>query len=113
MNRRGSCIIVISGCNRACNKIELQPYLFSNAVAPSTAAGSLKALELVESSDELRAQLERNAQLFRELMTEAGFELLRGPVQQDYTDAKLAEQRSAAVQARARKYALREEAAAR
>ena len=55
-----------------------RPYLFSNAVAPSTAAGSLKALELVESSDELRAQLERNAQLFRELMTEAGFELLEG-----------------------------------
>ena len=55
-----------------------RPYLFSNAVAPSTAAGSLQALELVESSDELRAQLERNAQLFRELMTEAGFELLEG-----------------------------------
>ncbi|WP_404374521.1 glycine C-acetyltransferase [Kytococcus sedentarius] len=55
-----------------------RPYLFSNAVAPSTAAGSLKALELVEASDELRAQLERNAQLFRELMTEAGFELLEG-----------------------------------
>lgn len=55
-----------------------RPYLFSNAVAPSTAAGSLKALELVESSDELRAQLERNAKLFRELMTEAGFELLEG-----------------------------------
>ena len=55
-----------------------RPYLFSNAVAPSTAAGSLKALELVEASDELRAQLERNAQLFRELMTDAGFELLEG-----------------------------------
>ncbi|QRO88057.1 glycine C-acetyltransferase [Kytococcus sedentarius] len=55
-----------------------RPYLFSNAVAPSTAAGSLKALELVEASDELRAQLERNAQLFRELMTEAKFELLEG-----------------------------------
>ncbi|WP_462417925.1 glycine C-acetyltransferase [Kytococcus sp. Marseille-QA3725] len=55
-----------------------RPYLFSNAVAPSTAAGSLKALELVESSDELRAQLERNAKLFRELMSEAGFDLLEG-----------------------------------
>ncbi|SNC71947.1 2-amino-3-ketobutyrate coenzyme A ligase [Kytococcus aerolatus] len=55
-----------------------RPYLFSNAVAPSTAAGSLKALELVQQSDDLRRQLQTNAQLFRELMTEAGFELLEG-----------------------------------
>ena len=49
-----------------------RPYLFSNAVAPSVAAGSLKALEIAAGSDEARAGLRRNTALFRELMTEAG-----------------------------------------
>ena len=55
-----------------------RPYLFSNAVAPSVVAGSAKALEIARDSDEPRAQLRRNAGLFRTLMTEAGFELLPG-----------------------------------
>ncbi|MDO5738910.1 MAG: glycine C-acetyltransferase [Ornithinimicrobium sp.] len=55
-----------------------RPYLFSNAVAPSVVAGSLKALEIARDSDEPRAQLRRNAELFRSLMTEAGFDLLPG-----------------------------------
>ena len=55
-----------------------RPYLFSNAVAPSVVAGSMKALELARDSDEPRARLRRNAELFRSLMTEAGFELLPG-----------------------------------
>ena len=59
-------------------KQRARPYLFSNAVAPSVVAGSLKALEIARDSDEPRAQLRRNAELFRSLMTEAGFELLPG-----------------------------------
>jgi glycine C-acetyltransferase len=55
-----------------------RPYLFSNAVAPSVAAGSLKALELASGSTEARKRLQANTALFRELMTEAGFELLPG-----------------------------------
>ncbi|MFT3873772.1 MAG: glycine C-acetyltransferase [Nocardioides sp.] len=55
-----------------------RPYLFSNAVAPSVAAGSLRALELVSSSDEARETLRRNTTLFRSLMTDAGFEILPG-----------------------------------
>ena len=55
-----------------------RPYLFSNALAPSVVAGSLAALDLLEQSDELRARLAANAALFRELMTEAGFDLLPG-----------------------------------
>ena len=43
----------------------------------------------------------------------ASFELLRGVVLQDWTDAVLSEQRSAAVQALAKKYAVRNEAAVR
>ena len=55
-----------------------RPYLFSNAVAPSVAAGSLKALQIAAESAEARAQLTRNTELFRSLMTEAGFDLLPG-----------------------------------
>ena len=55
-----------------------RPYLFSNAVAPSVVAGSLKALELAATSTEQRRALQRNTSLFRDLMTGAGFELLPG-----------------------------------
>jgi glycine C-acetyltransferase len=55
-----------------------RPYLFSNAVAPVVAAGSLKAIEIARESSEGRASLRRNTALFRELMTEAGFDLLPG-----------------------------------
>ena len=59
-------------------KQRARPYLFSNAVAPSVVAGSLKALQIARDSDEPRRVLRRNAELFRTLMTEAGFELLPG-----------------------------------
>jgi glycine C-acetyltransferase len=55
-----------------------RPYLFSNTLAPSIVAGTLAALDLLEQSDGLRAQLIENAHLFRSLMTEAGFDLLPG-----------------------------------
>jgi glycine C-acetyltransferase len=55
-----------------------RPYLFSNSLAPVIAAGTLAALDLIERSDDARATLQRNAALFRSLMTEAGFELLPG-----------------------------------
>ncbi|MFE7408133.1 glycine C-acetyltransferase [Isoptericola sp. NPDC057559] len=55
-----------------------RPYLFSNTLAPMIVAGTLTALDLVETAGELRANLTRNAELFRRLMTEAGFDLLPG-----------------------------------
>jgi glycine C-acetyltransferase len=55
-----------------------RPYLFSNAVAPTVAAGSLKALEIAAGAAEPRERLRTNTRLFRELMTDAGFELLPG-----------------------------------
>ncbi|QBF46014.1 glycine C-acetyltransferase [Janibacter limosus] len=55
-----------------------RPYLFSNAVAPVVAAGSLKAIEIARAADDGRAALRRNTLMFRELMTEAGFDLLPG-----------------------------------
>lgn len=51
---------------------------FSNAVAPSLVAGSLAALDIVRDGDDRRERLQHNAKLFRELMEEAGFELLPG-----------------------------------
>jgi glycine C-acetyltransferase len=55
-----------------------RPYLFSNAVAPATVAGSLAALDLVTGGGAERRRLQDNASLFRRLMTEAGFDLLPG-----------------------------------
>jgi glycine C-acetyltransferase len=55
-----------------------RPYLFSNALAPAVVAGSLAALELVTGGGEQRAQLQANAAQFRQLMTDAGFDLLPG-----------------------------------
>ncbi|MCV9992856.1 glycine C-acetyltransferase [Paeniglutamicibacter sp. ZC-3] len=55
-----------------------RPYLFSNSLAPAIVAATLKALELVEGSGELREKLFANAALFRRRMTEEGFELLEG-----------------------------------
>jgi glycine C-acetyltransferase len=55
-----------------------RPYLFSNSVAPSVVAGSLRALELVQDAADRRETLRRNTSLFRALMSEAGFPLLPG-----------------------------------
>ncbi|HHT8911965.1 TPA: aminotransferase class I/II-fold pyridoxal phosphate-dependent enzyme, partial [Burkholderia cenocepacia] len=41
-----------------------RPYLFSNAVAPVVAAGSLRAIEIARESSEARATLQRNTTLF-------------------------------------------------
>ena len=55
-----------------------RPYLFSNAVAPSVVAGSLAALDLVAGSADQREALRRNTALFRQRMTDEGFDLLPG-----------------------------------
>ena len=55
-----------------------RPYLFSNSVAPPVVAASLRALELIESSHELRDRLRENTAHFRARMTELGFDILPG-----------------------------------
>ena len=59
-------------------KQRARPYLFSNSVAPAVAGASLAVLDILESSSELREQLNRNSQRFREGMSKAGFDLLPG-----------------------------------
>jgi glycine C-acetyltransferase len=55
-----------------------RPYLFSNSLAPSLAAGALKALDLVQNEGTLRTRLSENSRYFREKMTALGFELVPG-----------------------------------
>ncbi|MFM8268356.1 MAG: glycine C-acetyltransferase [Ilumatobacteraceae bacterium] len=52
-----------------------RPYLFSNSLAPAIAATTLTVLELLESGDDLRRRLNRNAERFRAGMERAGFSL--------------------------------------
>ena len=55
-----------------------RPYLFSNSVAPAVVGASLKVLDLLETSDDLRAQLRENTAWFRQQMTSEGFDVLPG-----------------------------------
>ena len=55
-----------------------RPYLFSNALPPAIVAASLKAIDLAEAGDDLRARLMANTKKFRTAMTAAGFTLLQG-----------------------------------
>ena len=55
-----------------------RPYLFSNSVAPPIVAASLKVLDLVSESTELRERLRSNTAYFREAMTKEGFNILPG-----------------------------------
>ena len=55
-----------------------RPYLFSNSVAPHIVAATLKALELLSSSTELRDKLEENTKYFRQALTERGLTIKPG-----------------------------------
>jgi len=55
-----------------------RPYLFSNSIAPPVAAGTLKVLDLLERSPELRERVHANARYFRGQIQALGFDLLPG-----------------------------------
>jgi glycine C-acetyltransferase len=55
-----------------------RPYLFSNTIAPPVVAASLKALELLSASTELRDKLEENTKFFRAALTERGLTIKPG-----------------------------------
>lgn len=55
-----------------------RPYLFSNTLAPPMVAASIRALELLSESTELRDRLEENTRWFREGMSRSGFQILPG-----------------------------------
>jgi glycine C-acetyltransferase len=55
-----------------------RPYLFSNSLAPSIAAASLTALDIVSRSGEARERLMRNTAFFRSGLERAGFSIKPG-----------------------------------
>jgi glycine C-acetyltransferase len=55
-----------------------RPYLFSNSIAPPVAAATIRVLDLLEGSTDLRERLQTNAVYFREQMTGLGFNLIPG-----------------------------------
>ena len=55
-----------------------RPYLFSNTVAPPIVGASIAALDLLESSGELRDKLDANTAYFRERLGRIGFEIKPG-----------------------------------
>lgn len=75
-----------------------RPYLFSNSLAPSICAATLKVLEMLTASTEYRDRLEDNTHYFRKGMQAAGFDVDDGdhpivPVM--LGDANLAQEMSA------------------
>jgi glycine C-acetyltransferase len=53
-------------------------YLFSNSLAPSIVGASLKVMELLSKTTQLRDKLMNNAKNFRERVTSAGFQIKAG-----------------------------------
>ena len=55
-----------------------RPYLFSNTLAPSICAATIKAIDMLSESTELRDRLESNTHYFRKGMQNAGFSISDG-----------------------------------
>lgn len=55
-----------------------RPYLFSNTVAPSIVAASIKVLDMLSSTTHLRDKLEENTKYFRDKIKAAGFNIKEG-----------------------------------
>lgn len=55
-----------------------RPYLFSNTLAPAIAFTSIKVLDLLSETSELRERLMENTRYFRQQMSDRGFEIKPG-----------------------------------
>jgi glycine C-acetyltransferase len=55
-----------------------RPYLFSNSIAPPVAAATIRVLDLLEESTDLRERLQTNTVYFRKQMGGLGFNLIPG-----------------------------------
>ncbi len=55
-----------------------RPYLFSNTLAPAICSATLRTIDLLEQSTELRDRVHANARYFRAEMEKHGFDLLPG-----------------------------------
>lgn len=52
-----------------------RPYLFSNTVAPAVVGASIRVMDMLMQTTELRDRLHKNTMHFREKMTAAGFDI--------------------------------------
>jgi len=55
-----------------------RPYLFSNTLAPSIGGATLKVLEILSGSTDLRDRLEENTRFFRQGISQLGYQVLPG-----------------------------------
>ncbi len=55
-----------------------RPYLFSNTLAPAICAASIRTIELLTASTELRVRVHENTAYFREKLSALGFDVLEG-----------------------------------
>lgn len=55
-----------------------RPYLFSNTLAPAIVATSLKVLDILSASTDLRDKLQNNTRYFREKIAKLGLDVLPG-----------------------------------
>ena len=55
-----------------------RPYLFSNSLAPSIVSASIKAIDILSDSTELRDRLNQNTIYFREKIQLLGFDIKEG-----------------------------------
>lgn len=55
-----------------------RPYLFSNTLAPSIVSASLEVFSMLEADTSRRDQLEANTIYYRDLLSQAGFDIIKG-----------------------------------
>lgn len=55
-----------------------RPYLFSNSLAPAIVGASLKVFEMLSKSTVLRDKLEWNTNYFKQGLSKAGFDIVKG-----------------------------------
>ncbi|MCH5148272.1 MAG: glycine C-acetyltransferase [Clostridiales bacterium] len=53
-----------------------RPYLFSNSLAPAIAVATSKLIDMLSATTELRDRLEENTKYYRNLLTEAKFDII-------------------------------------
>jgi glycine C-acetyltransferase len=73
----GGCVSGRSELVELCRQ-KARPYLFSNSLSPVIVSATIKVIELLSSTTELRDRLEANTKRFRDGMTEAGLNIRPG-----------------------------------
>jgi len=73
----GGCVSGRSELVELCRQ-KARPYLFSNSLSPVIVSATIKVIDLLSSTTELRDKLEANTKRFRDGMTEAGLNIRPG-----------------------------------